>query len=165
MQWWWLMSLIAWCYTCPFARYLLAYHPVLPEYRNSFEHLVFSVELAWFHLNQSYLFSVLSEEFLALHQLIMYIFNHLVLINMMLFWWSDAQSTTYEPLVPIVLIMLFITYLIFSVLSLQDDTAFEKQSALFALAVSDIVMINLWVTSSHITPSLKVRNLVSREMF
>ncbi|PVH34427.1 hypothetical protein PAHAL_8G217100 [Panicum hallii] len=26
----------------------------------------------------------------------------------------------------------------------QDDTAFEKQSALFALAVSDIVMINLW---------------------
>lgn len=25
----------------------------------------------------------------------------------------------------------------------QDDTAFEKQSALFALAVSDIVMINL----------------------
>ncbi|KAK3118900.1 hypothetical protein QOZ80_9BG0710330 [Eleusine coracana subsp. coracana] len=26
----------------------------------------------------------------------------------------------------------------------QDDTAFEKQSALFALAVSDIVIINLW---------------------
>ncbi|KAF0896715.1 hypothetical protein E2562_027058 [Oryza meyeriana var. granulata] len=26
----------------------------------------------------------------------------------------------------------------------EDDTAFEKQSALFALAVSDIVMINLW---------------------
>ncbi|XP_062197057.1 protein ROOT HAIR DEFECTIVE 3 homolog 2-like [Phragmites australis] len=26
----------------------------------------------------------------------------------------------------------------------QDDTTFEKQSALFALAVSDIVMINLW---------------------
>ncbi|TVU25032.1 hypothetical protein EJB05_27508, partial [Eragrostis curvula] len=26
----------------------------------------------------------------------------------------------------------------------QDDTAFEKQSALFALAVSDIVLINLW---------------------
>ena len=68
-------------YICPFARYLIAYHPVLSEYRNSFEHLVFSVELAWFHLNQSYLFSVLSEEFLALHQLIMYIFNHLMLIN------------------------------------------------------------------------------------
>jgi hypothetical protein len=27
----------------------------------------------------------------------------------------------------------------------QDDTAFEKQSALFALAVSDIVLINMWV--------------------
>ncbi|PWA99628.1 Root hair defective 3 GTP-binding protein [Artemisia annua] len=27
---------------------------------------------------------------------------------------------------------------------LQDDTAFEKQSALFALAVSDIVLINMW---------------------
>ncbi|CAN1827188.1 Protein ROOT HAIR DEFECTIVE 3 homolog 1 [Linum perenne] len=26
----------------------------------------------------------------------------------------------------------------------QDDTAFEKQSALFALAVSDIVLINMW---------------------
>ncbi|OIV91903.1 hypothetical protein TanjilG_17895 [Lupinus angustifolius] len=26
----------------------------------------------------------------------------------------------------------------------EDDTAFEKQSALFALAVSDIVMINMW---------------------
>ena len=26
---------------------------------------------------------------------------------------------------------------------LQDDTAFEKQSALFALAVSDIVLINM----------------------
>ncbi|KAL6841646.1 hypothetical protein ACP4OV_028585 [Aristida adscensionis] len=26
----------------------------------------------------------------------------------------------------------------------EDDTAFEKQSALFALAISDIVMINLW---------------------
>lgn len=26
----------------------------------------------------------------------------------------------------------------------EDDTAFEKQSALFALAVSDIVMINIW---------------------
>lgn len=25
----------------------------------------------------------------------------------------------------------------------QDDTAFEKQSALFALAVSDIVLINM----------------------
>jgi hypothetical protein len=30
------------------------------------------------------------------------------------------------------------------VLLAQDDSAFEKQSALFALAVSDIVMINLW---------------------
>ena len=27
----------------------------------------------------------------------------------------------------------------------QDDTAFEKQSALFALAVSDIVLINMYV--------------------
>jgi hypothetical protein len=28
----------------------------------------------------------------------------------------------------------------------QDDTAmFEKQSALFALAISDIVLINMWV--------------------
>ncbi|KAL6200121.1 hypothetical protein ACLB2K_029903 [Fragaria x ananassa] len=26
----------------------------------------------------------------------------------------------------------------------QDDTAFEKQSALFALAIADIVMINMW---------------------
>ncbi|XP_031286257.1 protein ROOT HAIR DEFECTIVE 3-like isoform X1 [Pistacia vera] len=26
----------------------------------------------------------------------------------------------------------------------EDDTAFEKQSALFALAVSDIVLINMW---------------------
>ncbi|KAJ6696292.1 PROTEIN SEY1 [Salix koriyanagi] len=26
----------------------------------------------------------------------------------------------------------------------RDDTAFEKQSALFALAVSDIVLINMW---------------------
>ncbi|KAJ0017116.1 hypothetical protein Pint_11121 [Pistacia integerrima] len=26
----------------------------------------------------------------------------------------------------------------------KDDTAFEKQSALFALAVSDIVLINMW---------------------
>jgi len=26
----------------------------------------------------------------------------------------------------------------------QDDTTFEKQSALFALAVSDIVLINMW---------------------
>ncbi|GKD89013.1 protein root hair defective 3, partial [Tanacetum coccineum] len=25
-----------------------------------------------------------------------------------------------------------------------DDTMFEKQSALFALAVSDIVLINMW---------------------
>ncbi|KAI3876604.1 hypothetical protein MKX03_013306, partial [Papaver bracteatum] len=25
-----------------------------------------------------------------------------------------------------------------------DDTAFEKQSALFALAISDIVLINMW---------------------
>jgi hypothetical protein len=39
--------------------------------------------------------------------------------------------------------MLFITYIYYSVLFLQDDTTFEKQSALFALAVSDIVMINL----------------------
>lgn len=29
--------------------------------------------------------------------------------------------------------------------SSQDDTAFEKQSALFALAVSDIVLINMYV--------------------
>jgi Root hair defective 3 GTP-binding protein (RHD3) len=27
----------------------------------------------------------------------------------------------------------------------QDDTTFEKQSALFALAVSDIVLINMYV--------------------
>ncbi|KAG6491755.1 hypothetical protein ZIOFF_046693 [Zingiber officinale] len=26
----------------------------------------------------------------------------------------------------------------------EDDTAFEKQSALFALAISDIVLINMW---------------------
>ncbi|KAJ0082460.1 hypothetical protein Patl1_11286 [Pistacia atlantica] len=26
----------------------------------------------------------------------------------------------------------------------EDDTAFEKQSALFALAVSDIVLISMW---------------------
>nr|GEY20089.1 protein root hair defective 3-like [Tanacetum cinerariifolium] len=26
----------------------------------------------------------------------------------------------------------------------EDDTAFEKQSALFALVVSDIVLINMW---------------------
>ncbi|KAE9467920.1 hypothetical protein C3L33_00173, partial [Rhododendron williamsianum] len=32
----------------------------------------------------------------------------------------------------------------FSIVSSQDDTAFEKQSALFALAVSDIVLINMW---------------------
>jgi len=152
-------------YICPFARYLIAYHPVLSEYRNSFQHLLFSVELRLISFELVIPVLSASEELLALHQLIMYIFNHLVLINMMLFWWSDAQSTTYEPLVPIVLIMLFITYLIFSVLSLQDDTAFEKQSALFALAVSDIVMINLWVTSFHITASLKVRNMVRREMF
>lgn len=30
----------------------------------------------------------------------------------------------------------------------QDDTAFEKQSALFALAISDIVLINMYVTFS-----------------
>lgn len=29
------------------------------------------------------------------------------------------------------------------VLFFQDDTTFEKQSALFALAVSDIVLINM----------------------
>ncbi|XP_021819649.1 protein ROOT HAIR DEFECTIVE 3 homolog 2-like [Prunus avium] len=28
----------------------------------------------------------------------------------------------------------------------QDDTAFEKQSALFALAISDVVIINMWCT-------------------
>jgi len=28
-------------------------------------------------------------------------------------------------------------------LAKQDDTAFEKQSALFALAISDIVLINM----------------------
>lgn len=26
----------------------------------------------------------------------------------------------------------------------EDDTTFEKQSALFALAVSDVLLINLW---------------------
>ena len=52
-----------------------------------------------------------------------------------------------------------------NVLFFQDDTAFEKQSALFALAVSDIVMINLWVSISHITALLKVKILVSREIF
>lgn len=26
----------------------------------------------------------------------------------------------------------------------EDDTAFERQSALFALAISDIVMVNIW---------------------
>lgn len=26
----------------------------------------------------------------------------------------------------------------------EDDTTFERQSALFALAVSDVVMINIW---------------------
>lgn len=49
-----------------------------------------------------------------------------------------------------------------SVLFLQDDTAFEKQSALFALAVSDIVLINLWVSISHITALLKIKILVSK---
>lgn len=33
----------------------------------------------------------------------------------------------------------------FNMVALQDDTAFEKQSALFALAVSDIVLINMYV--------------------
>jgi hypothetical protein len=28
---------------------------------------------------------------------------------------------------------------------LQDGAAFEKQSALFALAIADIIMINMWV--------------------
>lgn len=26
----------------------------------------------------------------------------------------------------------------------EDDTTFEKQSALFALAISDVLLINLW---------------------
>lgn len=29
--------------------------------------------------------------------------------------------------------------------SFQDDTAFEKQSAIFALAISDVVIINMYV--------------------
>ena len=44
-------------------------------------------------------------------------------------------------------------------------TAFEKQSALFALAVLDIVMINLWVSIPHITALLKLKILVSTEIF
>jgi hypothetical protein len=31
----------------------------------------------------------------------------------------------------------------------EDDTAFEKQAALFALAVSDVLMVNLWFVSAH----------------
>ena len=34
----------------------------------------------------------------------------------------------------------------------QDDTTFEKQSALFALAVSDIMLINMWVSFSLFFP-------------
>ena len=34
-------------------------------------------------------------------------------------------------------------YIFFALPYFQDDTAFEKQSALFALAVSDIVLINM----------------------
>lgn len=43
----------------------------------------------------------------------------------------------------------FACFLLYSYcLFCQDDTAFEKQSALFALAVSDIVLINMWVCFS-----------------
>jgi len=31
----------------------------------------------------------------------------------------------------------------------QDDTAFEKQSTLFALAIADVVLINMWVLYVH----------------
>ena len=31
----------------------------------------------------------------------------------------------------------------------QDDTAFEKQSTLFALAIADVVLINMWVFFVH----------------
>jgi len=31
----------------------------------------------------------------------------------------------------------------------QDGATFEKQSALFALAIADIVMINMWVLFIH----------------
>ena len=37
----------------------------------------------------------------------------------------------------------FLFYFFLFGVYLQDDTAFEKQSALFALAVSDIVLINM----------------------
>jgi hypothetical protein len=47
------------------------------------------------------------------------------------------------------------------VLLAQDDTAFEKQSALFALAVSDIVMINLWVFFISPLASLSIRGTCS----
>jgi hypothetical protein len=31
----------------------------------------------------------------------------------------------------------------------QDDTVFEKQSTLFALAIADVVLINMWVLCVH----------------
>lgn len=40
----------------------------------------------------------------------------------------------------------FIFWHIYLFFLIQDDTAFEKQSALFALAISDIVLINMWDT-------------------
>lgn len=51
--------------------------------------------------------------------------------------WSSIDSCA-----SVIHLFLMMSMLLFH---LQDDTAFEKQTALFALAVSDIVLINMWV--------------------
>lgn len=58
---------------------------------------------------------------------------------------TDGRERGEVPPLPSLFPLFVASYIsfLFATILLQDDTAFDRQSALFALAISDIVLINM----------------------
>jgi hypothetical protein len=66
-------------------------------------------------------------------------FRIFILDKYMIFY----ETYTSTGISSILIVFFFFNIFLFVFSHFQDDAAFEKQSALFALAVSDIVLINM----------------------